>query len=72
MILDIIVVLLNLFDMNNNKPKYDLHRKEDAFKLNEGIIILAFMVIGVIFFLAIFFLIGHCTDSGVFYNSNLY
>ena len=71
MILEIILVLLNLFEMEN-KPKYDLHKKEDSFKLNDEVIILMFIMIGVIFFLGIFCLIGHCTDSGVFYNSNLY
>ena len=73
MILDILLMsLVTLFGFDESRPKYDLHKKEDTFKLNEGMIILILFVLGCVFFISIFFLIGSGTESGIYYNSNLY
>ena len=67
------LLLLMLLKMcESNKPKYDLHKKNDDFKLNDTHIILILAIAGIIFFMAIFFLIGSCTESGLYYNGHLY
>ena len=72
MMSSIILLLLSLLDIGGNSPKYDLHRKESGFKLNEGMIILILFVLCCIFFLCVFFFITSCTESGLVYNSHLY
>ena len=72
MILDIIVMLVTLLGFEDNKPKHDLHPQKTTFKMNNTVIILILLLIGCIFFIGVFFLIGSCTDSGVYYNSYLY
>jgi len=72
MIWNIIMMLLYLMGFDDNKPKYDLHKKQEGIKLNEAQFILILFVLFIVFFGIIFIFCGHCTDSGVFYNSNLY
>ena len=72
MIIDIILMWVALLGFEDNKPKYDLHPQKTTFKMNDTLIILILMLIGCIFFIGVFFLIGSCTESGLYYNSNLY
>ena len=72
MIWDIILVLLSLLGFEDNSPKYDLRKKQQPVILNDAQIIFIMIVLGLIIFGGIFVLCGHCTDSGVFYNSQLY
>ena len=71
MIRSIIMLLLSLW-LDGNKPKRDLHKKEESIKLNEDMIILMLLVLCCIFFLCVFFFITSCTESGLVYNSHLY
>lgn len=73
MFFEILMLLFNL-SLGENVPKNSLYPKpkRNSFKLNEAFIIIMFFIFACIFFISIFFLIGSCTDSGVFYNSHLY
>lgn len=70
--LGILLMLLSLLGFEDNQPKYDLSKKQEGIKLNDAQIIFILIVISVIIFVGIFIFCGHCTDSGVFYNTHLY
>lgn len=69
MFLDLLFMLLGFVD---NVPKHDLHPRKTPFKFNDATIIFILFVGSCIFFMLLFVFVGSCTESGVFYNSNLY
>ena len=70
-----IILLLTLlgFEDNTYKPKYDLHKREDrGFVMTDKDLMIVILILGSVIFIAMFFLIVSCTDSGLFYNHFLY
>lgn len=70
MIKMLLILVLNLLGFEENKPKYDLHKQKTGVTDMELMIIIS--IIGIILIALMLVFIGSCTDSGVFYNSQLY
>ena len=69
----ILMLILNLLGVEQQKNnRVDLHRKPEPIKLNIPLIIMMSCLMAFIILTVFMILIGHCTESGVYYNSHIY